>query len=348
MLQLAKLRIYVLAITLGTVVTLTSIILSQQQAPEQGKTTFKENRELAEEENNMRYAKGEVRVALTLLDPAGKAALATLDANTTNNTATKISSNITSNDAEKNSSAPSQENKSGISIERRPLISASCGQVLTENAILSNDLECPGTGLIVKQDGITIQLNSHRLSLTNSSVSATRIPELENVGILVADRRNITIVGPGIITGFDKAIEFAGSNSGYISDIKFLKNKVGILIKASDEITIYSTSIEGNAVGIATQSSKRGNIVFNQILQNAQQGIVVLDSNYFTLTGNSVFNNGENGVFLDVHSSNNTLSSNNLLNQTIDINNADGVPIDIAANKFIENTCRKTLPDGLC
>jgi parallel beta-helix repeat protein len=203
--------------------------------------------------------------------------------------------------------------------------------------------------MIAGKDGITIQLNGHKLSLINTTTTRGTTPALENIGILIAGYKNVTIVGPGIITGFDKGVEFAGSKGGYILDLKLTENKIGISLKVSNGITIYRNFIDGNTIGIASQSSRSwGVIAYNQIIQNANQGVMLMDSHFFIISANTIIKNGKNGIFLDVHSSDNTLLSNNILSQTVDINNADGIPINISQNVFVENSCHKALPDGLC
>jgi parallel beta-helix repeat protein len=353
--RLAEHRISLLAITLGvvTLVALSSvIIIAKQQVPGQTRTDLQDNHGLITEDDKANYARGDARIALTVLNHTEFQVVTALSSVTNASTTIENNATIRGNDArggeeEKKKNDTIDMNQSSNNVENSTTItSVSCGQVLTEDAILSHDLECTGIGMIAGKDGITIQLNSHKLSLANYTHST--IPELENIGILIPNHRNITIVGPGVITGFNKAIEFAGSDAGYISDLKLVKNKIGILLKVSNDIAISSSSVDGNAIGIASQSSRDGKITFNQILQNTDQGIVLMDSDYFIISGNSVIDSGDNGIFLDVHSSNHTLSSNNILNQTIDINNANGVPIDISANKFTENSCRKAVPDGLC
>lgn len=234
-----------------------------------------------------------------------------------------------------------------LNSKNNPIAIASCGQVITRDVILLKDIECPGVGMIVGKDGITINLNNHRLSLANNT-DTSRIPKVEEIGILVPGQKNITITGPGAITGFDKAIEFAGSERGYVLDLKLTGNNIGLSLKASDEITIYRSFIEGNTIGIASQSSKGGLIVSNQVSQNTNEGIVIMDSNYFIIGTNSLIGNGNIGIFLDVSSFNNTLSSNNILNHAVDVSNADGIPIHISTNEYIENSCGKALPDGIC
>jgi parallel beta-helix repeat protein len=234
-----------------------------------------------------------------------------------------------------------------LNSKNNPTAIASCGQVITRDVILLKDIECPGVGMIVGKDAISINLNNHRLSLANNT-DTSRIPKVEEIGILVPGQKNITITGPGAITGFDKAIEFAGSEKGYVLDLKLTGNNIGLSLKASDEITIYRSFIEGNTIGIASQSSKGGLIVSNQVSQNINQGIVIMDSNYFIIGANSLIGNGNIGIFLDVSSFNNTLSANNILNHAVDVSNADGVPIHISMNEYFENSCGKALPDGIC
>ena len=231
--------------------------------------------------------------------------------------------------------------------KNNPTTIASCGQVITKDVILLKDIECPGVGMIVGTDGITINLNNHRLSLANTT-DISSIPKVEEIGILVPGQKNITISGPGVITGFDKAIEFAGSGRSYVFDLKLIDNNIGLSLKASDKITIYRSFIEGNTIGIASQSSKDALIVSNYVSQNTNEGIVLMDSNNFIIGTNSLIGNGNIGMFLDVSSFNNTISSNNILNHAVDVSNADGIPIHISMNEYLQNSCGKALPDGIC
>ncbi|HET6807527.1 MAG TPA: NosD domain-containing protein [Nitrososphaera sp.] len=234
-----------------------------------------------------------------------------------------------------------------VNSKNNPTTIASCGQVITKDVILLKDIECPGVGMIVGTDGITINLNNHRLSLANTT-DISSIPKVEEIGILVPGQKNITISGPGVITGFDKAIEFAGSGRSYVFDLKLIDNNIGLSLKASDKITIYRSFIEGNTIGIASQSSKDALIVSNYVSQNTNEGIVLMDSNNFIIGTNSLIGNGNIGMFLDVSSFNNTISSNNILNHAVDVSNADGIPIHISMNEYLQNSCGKALPDGIC
>ena len=234
-----------------------------------------------------------------------------------------------------------------VNSKNNPTTIASCGQVITKDAILLKDIECPGVGMIVGTDGITINLNNHRLSLTNSTDTLST-PKVEEIGILVPGQKNITISGPGIITGFDKANEFAGSQKGYVLGLTLTDNNIGLSLKASDKITVYRSFLERNTIGIASQSSKEALIASNQVSQNTDEGVVLMDSNNFTIGANNLIGNGNIGMFLDVSSFNNTISSNNILNHAIDVSNAGGIPVHISMNEYLQNSCGKALPDGIC
>jgi parallel beta-helix repeat protein len=281
---------------------------------------------------------------------------ATANGITNNNKDNKNNNNANANNLDTHKGEENKKNNEAtvdanpnifVNSKNNPTAIASCGQLITRDVILSKDIECPGIGMIVGADGITINLNNHKLSLVNNT-DTSRIPEVEEIGILVPDQKNITIRGPGIISGFDKAIEFAGSGRGYALDLKLTDNNIGLSLKASDGITIYRSFIEQNTIGIVSQSSKDALIVSNQLSQNTNEGIVLMDSNYFIIGANSLIGNGNIGIFLDVSSFNNTISSNNVLNHGVDVSNADGIPIHISMNEYHENSCGKALPDGIC
>ncbi len=274
--------------------------------------------------------------------------------NNDNNNNNKANANANSRDTrggeehKKNNEVTAEANPNIFgNSKNNPTTIASCGQVITKDVILLKDIECPGVGMIVGTDGITINLNNHRLSLANNTDTLS-IPKIEEIGILVPGQKNITINGPGAITGFDKAIEFAGSERGYVLGLKLTDNNIGLSLKASDKITIYRSFIEENTIGIASQSSKDALIVSNQVSQNTDEGIVLMGSNNFIIGTNNLIGNGNIGMFLDVSSFNNTISSNNILNHAVDLSNADGIPIHISMNEYLQNSCGKAIPDGIC
>ncbi len=55
------------------------------------------------------------------------------------------------------------------------------------------------------------------------------------------------------------------------------------------------------------------------------------------------------GVFVDSRSTQNTIDSNTVLqNSRVDLNNAEGLSKGSNDNTFADNNCNTSLPDGLC
>jgi parallel beta-helix repeat protein len=373
--RLVRHRTPMLAIILAVLVALSSTLVMLITMGQQEETPVLKEANLQEDDQLIASTdvKGKAYFGLGILNPIEHRIITITNNNKDNNanatfitaTANGITNNNKDNKNNNNANANNlntykgEENKKNneatvdanpnifVNSKNNPTAIASCGQLITKDVVLLKDIECPGIGMIVGADGITINLNNHKLSLVNNT-DTSRIPEVEEIGILVPDQKNITIRGPGIISGFDKAIEFAGSGRGYALDLKLTDNNIGLSLKASDGITIYRSFIEQNTIGIASQSSKDALIVSNQLSQNTNEGIVLMDSNYFIIGANSLIGNGNIGIFLDVSSFNNTISSNNVLNHAVDVSNADGIPIHISMNEYYENSCGKALPDGIC
>jgi parallel beta-helix repeat protein len=373
--RLVRHRTPMLAIILAVLVALSSTLVMLITMGQQEETPVLKEANLQEDDQLIASTdvKGKAYFGLGILNPIEHRIITITNNNKDNNanatfitaTANGITNNNKDNKNNNNANANNlntykgEENKKNneatvdanpnifVNSKNNPTAIASCGQLITRDVVLLKDIECPGIGMIVGADGITINLNNHKLSLVNNT-DTSRIPEVEEIGILVPDQKNITIREPGIISGFDKAIEFAGSGRGYALDLKLTDNNIGLSLKASDGITIYRSFIEQNTIGIASQSSKDALIVSNQLSQNTNEGIVLMDSNYFIIGANSLIGNGNIGIFLDVSSFNNTISSNNVLNHAVDVSNADGIPIHISMNEYYENSCGKALPDGIC
>ena len=367
--RLVRHRTPMLAVILAVLVALSSTLVMLITMGQQEEIPVLKEANLQEDDQVIASTdvKGKAYFGLGILNPIEHRIIAITNNNKDNNanatfitaTANGITNNNNNANANNLDTHKGEENKKNneatvdtnpnifVNSKNNPTAIASCGQLITRDVILSKDIECPGIGMIVGADGITINLSNHKLSLVNNT-DTSRIPEVEEIGILVPDQKNITIRGPGIISGFDKAIEFAGSERGYALDLKLTDNNIGLSLKASDGITIYRSFIEQNTIGIASQSSKDALVVSNQLSQNTNEGIVLMDSNYFTIGANSLIGNGNIGIFLDVSSFNNTISSNNVLNHAVDVSNADGIPTHISMNEYYENSCGKALPDGIC
>ena len=90
-----------------------------------------------------------------------------------------------------------------------------CGQTLTQSVRLTDDLvNCPGDGLVIGADGITVDLGGHTLDGVASAAACDVRPA--NAGIRNTGYDRVTLVN-GTIKQFDLGVE-AGSDANGMSD----------------------------------------------------------------------------------------------------------------------------------
>ncbi len=102
-----------------------------------------------------------------------------------------------------------------------------------------------------------------------------------------------------------------------------------------------------NQIGFAVYSTQQATIENNILYQNTLAGITLVNSNNDVLTLNSITESG-NGIYVDNQSNNNNVNFNNVLLNTIDLNNANGLPVNTNANTYDQNNCMTSNPSGIC
>lgn len=93
-----------------------------------------------------------------------------------------------------------------------------CGQVITANTTLTADIgPCPGDGVVIGADRITLNLNGHTISGVDGS---DRVGQA--AGIRLYARKGVVIKGgrtPGTVRGFDAGIALIGGTGNTIQDV---------------------------------------------------------------------------------------------------------------------------------
>ena len=229
---------------------------------------------------------------------------------------------------------------------------ASCGETIMEDVTLTSDLECgPGDGLIVAASGITINLNGYEISSSDEAGSEDPSMDFDgSSGILVANVDDVDITGLGEISGFDRGITFMGSSGGQVTDLQLANNGIGVLISSSEATEISRNTLTNNGIAVISDLSNHGVIAFNQVVANLEQGMLLLGSDMNTVAANNMFGNGDNGIYLDILSNENTIDFNTVFGHEVaDLNNANGQPTNVNQNSFGENNnCGTSIPGGLC
>ena len=241
---------------------------------------------------------------------------------------------------------PQQQEQSQLQTQQQqPLaLSPSCGQVITQNVVLTSNLNCADTdGLIVNAGDIVIDLNGHTISGPDVD-SDTQTSS--KVGIMIPNVNNV-VVQDGTIEGFQAGILMTGSQNVEIKGMVVKNNQIGLFSTGSSIVNAHLSIIMNNQIGIAGHSTQQSTIEDNILFQNTLAGVTFVNSDNSVITLNSITESG-NGLYIDNQSTQNNVNFNNVLLNTIDVNNANGLPVNTNDNTYDQNNCMTANPSGIC
>jgi hypothetical protein len=143
-----------------------------------------------------------------------------------------------------------------------------CWQTVTTNAVLTQDLSCPGDGVVVGASGITIDLHGFRLTGTRGT---------GHYGINDLGGYDGVTVKNGVIRNFDEGIAgFSGADSLHLSNLIVSGNGLyGIIVSSGDQASVSSVTASGNA----------------------GYGVYVV-GDHVSVKSSTVSGNGDNGLFV--------------------------------------------------
>ena len=216
---------------------------------------------------------------------------------------------------------------------------AACGQVVSGVVNLTANLNCSGDGIIVGGPNTVINMNG--FSITGPGQDSSK------VAIMVPNVDNVVVNGPGSLSNFQAGVLLTGANGFQINSVILSNNQIGTFMTGAENAQVQQNIIQGNSIGVASHSSTGSAIDSNLMNGNLLAGITFVNTQQSNVGMNNVVGS-QNGVFLDGQSSQNTISANNVLENVIDLNNANGLPTNINTNQYVDNSCETSNPSGLC
>jgi nitrous oxidase accessory protein NosD len=232
-----------------------------------------------------------------------------------------------------------QEGQQDNQDTRTPTTTAACGQVVEGLVELNSNLNCSGDGLIVGGDDTTIRLNGHTIMGPG--------PDSSKVGVSVGNQDGVRIEGPGTIEQFQAGILASGAEGTMISEMILEDNQIAIFSTGTEGLQAMQNIITRNSIGMASHSSNGLDLRENLLTGNVLAGITFVATGESLVSTNNVIES-ENGIFVDPQSSDNTIESNNVLRNKVDLNNANGLATNVNQNGYSDNNCQISNPSGLC
>jgi parallel beta-helix repeat protein len=247
-----------------------------------------------------------------------------------------------------------------------------CGATITKSTTLHSNIgPCPGDGLVIGQDGITLNCAGHTISGEGS-----------NVGVALSGRATVTVKNCHV-TGFLYGVQLSDSSGnelignsangnggdGYILDTNSAMNTLtrntadsnshfgfvlsdssgnsltrntadvngfaGFTVNGSSRDTLTKNSAEGNSEGFMLFVDSSVTLASNRADKNQFDGFSVVASSDNVLARNIADGNGGPGFSLNFGSNDNRLWSN-----TGDGNNISGFDVDSSSstNSLASNT----------
>lgn len=168
-----------------------------------------------------------------------------------------------------------------------------CGETVTQDTTLQDDLvDCPSgkNGLTIGADGVTVDLNGHKI--IGKSGSATGIDNSYG-------HNGVKIIGDGFISGFTDGLEIRDSRSVQVSGLTIQGNaRIGLRVSNSrngrfSNMRVVSNQAGGAAFGDGADNNEIRSVSF---IRNGADGLVVSgDAN--TVAGNwATANAGDGGT----------------------------------------------------
>jgi parallel beta-helix repeat protein len=192
---------------------------------------------------------------------------------------------------------------------------ARCGQRITTDFVLANDLTCTTDAFVINADNVTLDLGGRTLTGPGMGPQTWPQPQLDSVGVRTGGHTNVTIRN-GRISQFSTGIYFVDMVNSRIEDVTSERNRFGFYIHASSQNAIRRSTVVGNIYGLHLQDSNDNVIEGNNLIRQTYNspggfGIYLYRSTGNRIVENTIENNVNWGIWFS-DAKNNTIFHNNV------------------------------------
>ena len=193
----------------------------------------------------------------------------------------------------------------------QPPLGVGCGATITTDTTLHRDLvDCPNNGILIGADGITLDLNGHRIAGDGAFAQDCPPGMPCDAGIVSLARSRLTVKN-GSITDFGVGILLDGGRNNSLRRLSVDRNYFdGLQAVGSAQLTATGNAITRNGVdphfaGMAMFGLSGALIMNNRLSGNGDQGLFLSDSsNRNRVVGNTFSGDTESGMGVDGNGNN--------------------------------------------
>ena len=181
-----------------------------------------------------------------------------------------------------------------------------CGAVITTDTTLDSDLiDCPNNGVVIGADGVTLDLNGHRIDGDGTEFADCPKKEFCDIGVLNDGHDGVT-VRDGSVRDFGVGAFVRKARQNRVLGISSSRNTFfAFVVTRSSRSLVRDSSGNGSTAhrdgtGLGLFGSHRVRILGNTFRDNAgDHGIVTIDSNHNLVKGNRVSGNDGEGLLME-------------------------------------------------
>jgi len=216
-----------------------------------------------------------------------------------------------------------------------------CGKTINKSVTLKDDLlDCPEDGLIAGADGITIDLNGHRVDGTPGGDN--------DLGISAPVRDDITVKGPGRITGFEWGAYGSGERLK-LRNLRFKNNELAGGYLQGIDGKVRNNVFRNTGMGVDLEGTSGARVIANEIFgADTTDGVrVELDAEDSLVRGNDIHDlEGMTAAGLRVLFG---ADSTRLVGNKITRSSSSGIQIgaESTSTKVRDNVAKRSGKDGI-
>src|SRR6267142_1535644 len=193
--------------------------------------------------------------------------------------------------------------------------SAQCGQRITTDFILANDMTCTTDAFVINADNITLDLGGHTITGPGMGPQTWPQPQLDSVGVRTGGHTGVTIRN-GTISHFSTGIYFVDMEKSRIEDVTSERNRFGFYLHASKGNAIRRSTVVANIYGLHLQDANDNLIEGNNLIRQTYNspggfGIYLYRSTGNRIIENTIENNVNWGIWFS-DAKGNTIFHNNV------------------------------------